>query len=399
MDPKLAYEQATIETMRKMTPSEFVGFIGYVFERAGYRWEKASGALGLGIDLKLFDGPDQGRPAALVDIRRYAPTNPIGRPAVLRFKGTLGLRRLNGFLVTTGEFTQSAITAAGNSKRAKLVNGLHLQRYIHYVLGSRHELSVSPPVSITHIFEADNVATRSSLETKVLTVANNKGGVAKTTTALHLGAALARRGNRVLLVDMDSQANLSEGALQTPSYDLKPPHLGDYFARGLALHELVRPSVVEGLSVIAGHPDLRLLEQGGAARPTAKLAFVSQLHDQRVVPAGEKDGTFDWIILDTPPAMSLHTRIALAASHYVLAVARPHQSSAAGLENMFVTADAMKALMGRGAQVLGCLMTHWESQEVSDAMSAVRRTVDAHRSKILATRIPLDTEIDGDTPR
>lgn len=153
--------------------------------------------------------------------------------------------------------------------------------------------------------------------TTVLAIANNKGGVAKTTSALNLGVALSKLGKRVLLVDLDGQASLSL-ALPLPDPRRRPPrhspppprtrHITEYFAGNATLRDLVQPTRFPLLWLLPAHAELYARDTGGAAHPEDELAFVRAIHDPALsAPALLNDtaaGGFDWIILDTPPARS-----------------------------------------------------------------------------------------------
>src|SRR5262249_52944051 len=153
--------------------------------------------------------------------------------------------------------------------------------------------------------------------TKVLAIANNKGGVGKTTTALNIGFNLAKRDKSVLLVDLDAQGNLTYSLPYKANNS--PHHLADYFLHrggtgGSSLPQLVRPTEFQNICVIPSHPDLSLAESDLDDWTRIEHQFAEDLHDDAVIAPHEVGGSeFDWIILDTPPAMGIATRAALAA--------------------------------------------------------------------------------------
>jgi chromosome partitioning protein len=144
---------------------------------------------------------------------------------------------------------------------------------------------------------------------RILAVLNQKGGVGKTTTAVNLGAALALRGRRVLLVDLDPQSNLTDhlgvdlAEGQTTSYDV--------LTSEVALAEAAVPTRTPGLSVVPADEDLAAAE--------VELADVAG-RELRLRRAVERLGPdrFDWLLVDCPPSLGLLTLNAMAACEEVL---------------------------------------------------------------------------------
>jgi chromosome partitioning protein len=201
----------------------------------------------------------------------------------------------------------------------------------------------------------------------ILAIANNKGGVGKTTTARFLGQQLAKLGQRVLLIDLDAQANLTEQELGEDWQNDVSPHLGHYFAGQCTLADTVHS--VDGnlpLAICPAHPHLSRMDTGGSAHPDAELKFVGDVYElAAATPSSSTLPSFDWIVLDTPPAISLFSRAALAAADYVLVPARPRSSSLSGARQMLLARRAMDALMGRSDAIMGCLITHWADDQTS----------------------------------
>jgi chromosome partitioning protein len=107
-------------------------------------------------------------------------------------------------------------------------------------------------------------------------------------------------------------------------------------------------------------------------------------------------GTPQWIIIDTPPAMSVFTRAGLAVADYVLAPIRPRTSSIRGTTNMLKTLQTMSALTGRRATFMGTLITHWDklkmSQNFEDQVLPDR--LRGYGGRIFETRIPIDNQLE-----
>ena len=226
----------------------------------------------------------------------------------------------------------------------------------------------------------------------MLTLANHKGGVGKTTTALNVAFGLASQdyGHQVLLVDMDPQANLSRELAATPSHapNGSPFHLGDYFAHRRTLPQLVRDTQFPGVWLIPSAHDLVLADRGITAGPGAELRFMRDLHDSNVTVPNVRNGRpFDWIIIDTSPSMGFFTRLALAASHYVLMPLSPGVFADTGDILLRETIQTMAALVGADIQMLGCVVTQWKEDALNrQFLTEIERNIPVIGNKVRVDR-------------
>src|SRR5258708_2977200 len=217
------FASATLDDLvDRLTWQQFEKFVGHMFECAGYQVEHVGHQHfphGPGVDLNLYNGPGRVKPLARVEVRHYALNNPIQLNDVATFDGFLNLiqnRAVPGFLVTPTSFVPNAWHFAEGAKLTPPGDGQMLMRYIKYVGGSRvngeyADVHISPPypTELSYLFEADSKMRspmRPPRQTRIVTVANGKGGVWKTTSALHIAFARADRcKQRVLLLDACGQ--------------------------------------------------------------------------------------------------------------------------------------------------------------------------------------------------
>jgi chromosome partitioning protein len=146
---------------------------------------------------------------------------------------------------------------------------------------------------------------------KVLCVAQQKGGVCKTTATLSLSAAWALEGSRVLMIDADPQANLTRNILD---YERLGPDLSSVYTGKISLAEVAAPTQTEGLFVAPARTALNRVENLERSLSTYMVL-------RREVP--KLDGRFDRVVIDTPPSLGLFTVSALLAATHVLVPVQP----------------------------------------------------------------------------
>jgi len=398
------FANPTLDGMLALSPRGFEQFVGYTFSRAGYGVTDVSTKVLKGVDLELYlTLLREARALGGVEVKRYALDNFVDKYAAQLLLGSPLVHRPGGvgFLITTSDFTPPAYEFAAQTTQLHLLNGTRFVRYVDYLGGSvdDHPDDNNPPIPPDCILAADRlVASITRSATKTVVVANNKGGVGKTTTARYLGLGLAKSGQRVLLVDLDPQANLTQFALNIFDVrDLPRTHVGTYFSGNAHLHDLPQPSALHPLLwVIPSHPQLGRRDSGGSGRPKVELDFVRDLHTTFASSSSSPHHVFDWLILDTPPAVSLFTRAALAAADYVLVPARARNSSVVGTQNLLATRSTMGALMGHAPLLLGGLLTHWKDDATSQEPEARLQVIFREEgSDLLQTKIPMATAIEG----
>lgn len=379
----------------------FERFVERAFQRAGYVTENTGLQFGQGIDIKLYQGPGKLKLLGCVSVKHHkVSANKVNQIEVRDFQQSVNdAGSPRGYIVTNTGFTQHAHDQAMGSAKVKPLDGDMLYRYVAYIRGTRLADSSAPLIEPDWLFRADAVPWRPTTRTKVLTVANNKGGVGKTTTALYLARRLSEKGSRVLLVDFDSQSNAT-GTLPNPhGEDVSAKNLADYLESKVALHRLIRPTELANLFLIPCSPEARLALGAIKSGPAEELRFADSLHlDEVRPPAFMANGDFEWIIIDTPPDMSFRVRAALAASHYVIAPFEPGPYQSSGMLQLYDTVLAMRGLVNPRPQILGCLVTRWQdTQQNRDTVTALEQQFLAlNRIRLFKTRINNDPNIQKD---
>lgn len=401
------FERPSLERfLTELGDIEFEHFIAYVFRQAGFRAESIGSKHVAGIDVALYDDASPTAPYfGGVQVKHFQTGNHVNAPDVNKLRG--GISKSGGklgYFVTTSEFNPFALREFDGSPPLWPIDGHHLLRYITYLNGSPvHGAQTSsngqgtqrqlfPPIRPEALLTADKIIRRSPSKTKVLMIANHKGGVGKTTTALNLGFGLAAKGKQVLLVDMDAQANLTRALAYPKATGATPMHLGEYFNGQRALPQLVNPTNFDHVWLIPSHHDLTRSDPGLASGPEAEVRFAMDLHAVDVIPPPVLNAQpFDWIIIDTGPSVGFFNRSALAAAHYLIVPLAPGAFADMGVNLLRKMIETMGALTGVPIKVLGCLVTMWKDDAThKDLLQPVRNQLDAQGISIFNHKIPLD---------
>jgi len=226
--------------------------------------------------------------------------------------------------------------------------------------------------------------------TRVFVVANQKGGVGKTTTTVNIAAALAIKGLRVLVVDLDPQGNAST-ALAIPHAEGTP---GTYEALidGTDLNELVRPCPdIDGLIVLPATIDLAGAEielVSLVARET-RLDKALQAYLRDCEEAGER---VDYVLIDCPPSLGLLTVNALVAGREVLIPIQAEYYALEGLGQLVRNIDLVHKHLNPKLTVSTILLTMYDSR--TRLAAGVADEVRSHfGDKVLATVIPRSVRV------
>lgn len=191
---------------------------------------------------------------------------------------------------------------------------------------------------------------------KVIAIANQKGGVAKTTTTHNLGVALAAQGKRVLMIDLDSQASL------TISVGLEPLEVErtivDVLKKdGAPIRECIQ-QLTEQLHIVTSIIDLAPMEMEMLSRASRE-----KILDRALKPVRE---VYDFILIDCPPQLSILTINALSCADGVLIPVKTDYLAYRGLTQLQDTIQEVEELINPGLQVLGVIATLYDTRVTDD---------------------------------
>jgi chromosome partitioning protein len=210
----------------------------------------------------------------------------------------------------------------------------------------------------------------------ILAIANQKGGVGKTTTAINLAAAMARDGHPTLLIDMDPQANSTLSFVDHRSVNLSGY---DALVDGrCTLPECVIPSGVLNLSLIPSRISLAKLE----SKLLGELDGHFRLKD-RLAPLVNE---FRYVVIDTPPTLGLITVSALVAATHLLVPIQSSYFALEGTDDLLETVKKVKARPNPGLQLLGVVIT-LHDRRTTLSQDIVRQIKDVFGDKVFRTRI------------
>jgi len=184
---------------------------------------------------------------------------------------------------------------------------------------------------------------------RIISISNHKGGVGKTTSVVNIGAGLAMQGRKVLLIDLDPQANL------TISYGIAESENNVYsaFINGNGLEPV---NIKENIDIIPSSADLAVAEINLDPELSEKNSIANLIEPLK--------SKYNYILIDCPPSLGLLTLNAFAASNEVIIPIQPHFLAVKGLAKIIEVVNKIKATSNKDVEISGVFVTMFDKRRI-----------------------------------
>ena len=216
---------------------------------------------------------------------------------------------------------------------------------------------------------------------KVISVANQKGGVGKTTTTVNLGTILAKKGKKVLLIDADPQGNATSGLgvekeVEVSTYDI--------LVNDSTLEEAIQDTIIKHLKVCPANMNL-----AGAEVELVSMMSREQRLKEKLEPVKDK---FDYILIDCPPSLGLITLNSFTASDSVLIPVQCEYFALEGLGQLLNTINLVKKHLNKNIVIEGALLTMYDIR-TNLSNQVVKEVKKYFENKVYKTVIPRNVRL------
>jgi chromosome partitioning protein len=214
--------------------------------------------------------------------------------------------------------------------------------------------------------------------TRIISLANQKGGVGKTTTTINLGAALAELGQRVLLVDFDPQGALSVG-VGVNSIELDQTIYNLILDRATRFEEVVIKTNIPGVELLPGNIDLS----------AAEVVLVSEVAREQALKRvlTQSKGEYDFVLIDCPPSLGLLTVNALTASDSVIIPLECEFFALRGMALLVDTIEKVRDRLNPELEIQGVVATMYDGRTLH-AREVIARVKEAFGTRLFSSTIP-----------
>ena len=203
--------------------------------------------------------------------------------------------------------------------------------------------------------EREKTKVNDTVNTHIVAVANQKGGVGKTTTAINLATALVAINKKVLILDLDAQGNASTGLGIAPEDRLSSTY--DVIVGNAQLSDVIKETNVKGLYIAPATTDLSSADVDLVSNDKRTMVLKNSLIE--LVKTDEK---FDYIIIDCPPALSLLTINAFVACESVLVPLQAEFFALEGLSQLMLTIREVRSTLNKNIKIQGIVLTMYDKR-------------------------------------
>ena len=222
---------------------------------------------------------------------------------------------------------------------------------------------------------------------KILSIINQKGGVGKTTTVINLAAGLAIKGKKILVIDLDPQGNATTG-LGLSNTDNSDRTIYSVLNGTKNISDVIHKTKIDNLDLVTSNVDLSGLEVETAG--DNRRAFI--LKDQIMAYLNDSRATYDYVLIDCPPSLSLLTIMALVASNSLVVPLQTEFFALEGLTQLMKTIDRIKNNLNTELKIKGILLTMYDKRnKLSSQVEKEAR--EFFKDKVYQTVVPRNVRL------
>ena len=222
---------------------------------------------------------------------------------------------------------------------------------------------------------------------KILSIINQKGGVGKTTTVINLAAGLSMKGKKILVIDLDPQGNATTG-LGMSNTENTDRTIYSVLNGTKNIYDVIHKTKFENLDLITSNVDLSGLEVETAG--DSRRAFI--LKEQITAYLNDSRGSYDYVLIDCPPSLSLLTIMALVASKSLIVPLQTEFFALEGLTQLIKTIERIKSNLNPNLNIRGILLTMYDKRnKLSGEVEIEARNY--FKEKVYSTAVPRNVRL------
>ena len=225
------------------------------------------------------------------------------------------------------------------------------------------------------------------MEKKIISIINQKGGVGKTTTVINLAAGLSMKGKKILVIDLDPQGNATTGLGLSNTINSEAT-IYSVLNGNKKISSVIQKTSFDNLNIITSNVDLSGLEVETAG--DSRRAF--KLKDELSPILNDSRSSYDYILIDCPPSLSLLTIMALVASDALVVPLQTEFFALEGLTQLMKTIDRIKSNLNPSLDIRGILLTMFDKRnKLSGQVESEARSY--FKEKVYSTAVPRNVRL------